>query len=383
MALEPFARGEHRERQASSKVATEVCGVLFSRLYFGFESAGLGYACLDLPDNIASGLAVRAGVDNTTFISIANGVLRILGDLYRYPDPDFREGDDWLSWADARASLREFVGRCADTHQADRHLLADSVWNALCLHGGHEFMKIQPHQLHIRVAQEEDPAWACNSCGREHLHRAGGLCTQCLSELPLRPTTDCRALREDNYYARQAAERAEPIRLHCEELTAQTDDQLERQRLFRNVLVDTHSTQSTERPLIASVDEIDVLSVTTTMEVGVDIGSLQAVMLANMPPMRFNYQQRVGRAGRRGQAFAYAITLCRGRSHDEYYYNHPQRITGDPPPTPFLSIERPAIAQRLVAKETLRRAFASPEYGGQMDRFLRTRTASSAKQAIG
>ena len=206
----------------------------------------------------------------------------------------------------------------------------------------------------MRIAVADDPVWSCGTCGRAHLHNPG-VCTGCHAPLEQSPSTVCGTLREDNYYAQEAASYRPPIRLHCEELTAQTDDQPERQRLFRDIVVNLDDDE--DRRLLESVDVIDALSVTTTMEVGVDIGSLQAVVLGNMPPMRFNYQQRAGRAGRRGQAFALVLTLCRGRSHDEFYYRHPERITREAPPVPFLSMSRAEIAQRLLAKECLRRAF--------------------------
>ena len=105
-------------------------------------------------------------------------------------------------------------------------------------------------------------------------------------------------------------------------------------------------------------EEIDLLAVTTTMEVGIDIGPLQSVMQANMPPQRFNYQQRVGRAGRRRQAFSFVLTVCRTKSHDLYYFRDPKKITGDVPPPPFLTKQMENIAQRFLWKYWLNEAFS-------------------------
>src|SRR5262249_46640015 len=145
---------------------------------------------------------------------------------------------------------------------------------------------------------------------------------------------------DDDYYRWLAGE--EPHRLRVEELTGQTkplSEQRRRQRCFKGAFLDKGESKLTHG--------VDILSVTTTMEAGVDIGSLELVMMANMPPQRFNYQQRVGRAGRMGQPFSYAVTVCRGGSHDDYYYNHPERMTGDVPPQPYLDLSRPEIIKRV------------------------------------
>lgn len=223
----------------------------------------------------------------------------------------------------------------------------------LGLKGAHSDIGLDPGRLwlHIPDGGKESEGYRCPRCNAFYMHKAGGLCIDCSGQGTVQvPLVEGSLDPSLDYYRYLSEKSGDAFRLHCEELTGQTDmtDKGDRQRWFQEVFLDDES---------PTVQGIDLLSVTTTMEAGVDIGSLLAVEMANMPPRRFNYQQRVGRAGRRGAPLSLAVTYCRGRSHDDFYYHRPEAITGDPSPSPYVDVRQEDILRRVLAKEVLRIAF--------------------------
>jgi DEAD/DEAH box helicase domain-containing protein len=318
-----------------------IAGALFDGAGRDLESIGVATIS---PTGAAS---ARIGLPAAETVSILSNVIRILGQARRY-----QRADGTFSGSSPPKALVSYLERvAAKSSLSMQQLLADVQTFLHDAKSIDDHWCILTHDVHsLRLTVEPIGARQgarCTKCAQVSYNTHPAVCT----------TVHCggeqfvNVALSNDYYGWAAAEPAR--RLHVEELTGQTkplSEQRARQRYFKRAFIDG------EVPL---TEGIDILSVTTTMEVGVDIGSLNIVMMANMPPQRFNYQQRVGRAGRLGQSFSYALTVCRGGSHDDFYFNFPERITGDKPPQPYLDLRRVEIVRRVAASELLRRAFLS------------------------
>lgn len=113
----------------------------------------------------------------------------------------------------------------------------------------------------------------------------------------------------------------------------------------------------------------NVLACSPTLEMGIDVGGLEAVVMRNIPPRPDNYAQRGGRAGRRAR-IGLVISYARRRPHDQYFYDHPAEMIAGEVPAPTFSLENRDVLMRHVAAIAF--GAAEPGLSGRMADYITT-----------
>jgi ATP-dependent helicase YprA (DUF1998 family) len=166
--------------------------------------------------------------------------------------------------------------------------------------------------------------YLCNTCQTITPISLESVCPTYGCQGDLEPLHNHLEVLESNLY-RDTYSRGKPIPLSAEEHTAQWTSK---------------AAADVQNRFIRG--EINVLSCSTTFELGVDVGDLQAVIMRNVPPTTANYVQRAGRAGRRTDTAAFALTFAQRRSHDLNYYRQPESMVSGKirPPVTILTNEK-------------------------------------------
>jgi hypothetical protein len=217
-----------------------------------------------------------------------------------------------------------------------RHLTdPDSVWHdhlpsenlkrlGVVYRIGHRFWEMVP------LTDSFESIYQCNKCRSLSHINVRGICPSYRCDGTLELVNLTAPIWAQNHY-RHLYQFLSPIPISAEEHTAQLTS-----------------------PVAAGVQErfvrgtLNALSCSTTFELGVDVGELQAVLMRNVPPTTANYVQRAGRAGRRTDSAAFALTYAQRRSHDLTHYARPERIVAGRIRPPVVVVTNEKIVRRHV-----------------------------------
>ena len=178
--------------------------------------------------------------------------------------------------------------------------------------------------LRLEPVGTDDQVFECEQCRRESPRSVRGICTTLGCSGKLVPVTSAA----DDHY-RYLYRNLNPVPMTAREHTAQlmSDEAADVQQQFVR-------------------GEVNVLSCSTTFELGVDVGELQSVVMRNMPPTTANYVQRAGRAGRRTESAALVLTYAQRRSHDLSRFQEPKVMVSGEVRSPYVPLGNERIDRR-------------------------------------
>ncbi|SUT88685.1 ATP-dependent helicase [Acholeplasma oculi] len=183
-----------------------------------------------------------------------------------------------------------------------------------------------------KIINGKDSTWyQCNKCKTLTTHNINNVCIKgdCSGTLNV---CDPDVILKDNFYRNEYLSRK-----------------------INSIVVQEHTGQITREQGRKYQKEfkskqINVLSSSTTFEMGVNIGSLDTVLMRNVPPTNANYAQRAGRAGRSDESVAFVLTYANHNSHDQIYFNDPiPMIEGKINPPHFKLDNKKIVIRHIMA----------------------------------
>lgn len=197
--------------------------------------------------------------------------------------------------------------------------------------GKQNLMKVNPELIVIKVQDRHRiDLYRCNVCGRITSNGFFSACPSYRCTGKLEPY-EFKSSDIKNYFINQYGPASPLFPISIKEHTAQLSKE---------------TAQDYQHRFISG--DINILSCSTTFEMGVDVGDLETVFMKNVPPKPSNYIQRAGRAGRRLNAAAFSLTFCRLAPHDFYYYRYPKDMINGTISPPSFKIDNLKIVSRHV-----------------------------------
>lgn len=187
-----------------------------------------------------------------------------------------------------------------------------------------DFWELRPGTINAETSW-----YYCDKCSNLTLLNLRGVCPTYRCDGRLRRCDPAEVFKENHY--RRLYTETEPVGMVAKEHTAQLTSQAAAELQTQFV----HG-------------EVNVLSCSTTFELGVDVGELEAIFMRNVPPSTANYVQRAGRAGRRTSSTAFALTFAQRRSHDLTHFNDPQSMVSGEIRAPHFRLANEKIVRRHV-----------------------------------